>query len=133
VLAKLLAALHNVEFREWIEDLDAFLSAAGAVLLLDETGSGIKNRALHAMALGATVIGTAAALEGIPVRPGSDAIICFTSDEFATAIGQVQRSGEKPSAMELAAAEFVCRHYSDSAITRQWAKLFQDAIEGRKG
>ena len=110
--------------RERFPELDATLARAGPVLLPDDSGTGIKNHAIHAMALGTIVIGTPAALEGIPVESGRHAFICCAQADFGSTIAMLRSPGADPLPIERAASRFVREHYSDDVVSVQWKPCF---------
>jgi glycosyltransferase involved in cell wall biosynthesis len=130
-LKRILDKHPNVTFREWVPDMNILLAQSGAVLLVDDSGTGLKTRALHAMALGTVVIGTPITLEGIPVEDGKNAFICSSAAAFAAAIGKVQTGSREIAEMEEATLRFVEGHYSEQLVAGQWQALFREAVEGR--
>lgn len=129
-LKRMLDKHSNVTFREWVPDVDILLARSGAVLLVDDDGSGLKNRAIYAMALGTVVIGSPRALEGMPVEDGKNVFICASTAAFVAAIMKVQTGSHEITKMEEAAIRFVEERYSDQVISKQWMALFRDSVEG---
>lgn len=124
-LKRILKDCPNTEYLAWTHDVDELLAGARAVLLLDENGTGIKNRAIHAMSLGKIVIGTSCALEGIPVQNRKHAFICDRPNEFAEAIADVSRMTElQVSDMKIEIIKFVRAHYSDEIVSQRWQSIF---------
>jgi len=75
-----------VEFVDWVEDFDAELAKAGVVVLPDQTGTGLKNRLIHALALARPVVSTSAVAEGIDVQSGTHLLVADTAKAFADAM-----------------------------------------------
>jgi glycosyltransferase involved in cell wall biosynthesis len=119
----------NVSFEQWLPDLNGQIARSGAVILPDDSGTGIKNRALHAMALGTVVIGSPSALEGILVEDKRDSFICGSADDYAAAIRRVCSILPEIADMERNALSLIETHYSDKAVSELWLALFQNAIE----
>ncbi len=126
-LQQILDASPMTEYSRWVPDLDDLLANATAVIMPDESGTGIKNRALHAMALGSPVIGTPAALEGTDVEDGKHALVCTSSAEFVSAIQRVLLDPRLVASMEQEAVCFVAKHYSKSVVSEQWLDLLREA------
>lgn len=122
----------QVSFLEWAPDLDRMLMQCGAVLLLDQSGTGLKNRVIHAMSLGAVVIGTPSAFEGIPVTDRKDAYICRTPGEFGAAIREVERNQANIGTIQEAGSRLVEELYSDAGVSRQWLALFAERCLSRQ-
>ena len=126
---KALIALHpNVEFLDWVDDLTALIAASAAVILPDASGTGIKNRTLHALALGTAVIGSPSALEGIPVASGTNAFECNTADEFVAAIHVIRNEPATAAAIEQAGPHLIDERYSRRVVGGQWMALLQSLM-----
>jgi glycosyltransferase involved in cell wall biosynthesis len=112
------------EFIEWAPDADAVLRAADAVILPDRSGSGLKNRTLHAMALGLPVVGSGYAFEGIPARSGFEAFIADDPETFAAALSLLWRDVARRRRVGVDAKAFVDQHYGESAVAAKWVALY---------
>ncbi|MDR7295728.1 glycosyltransferase involved in cell wall biosynthesis [Pelomonas aquatica] len=124
--AELRKLADGVEFLTWIDDVSALLSSCDVVALPDQSGTGLKNRVLEAMALGVPVVGTSHAFEGIPVSDGQEAYTRDTVAGFTSALIEIARTADLQR-MGRAAAEFVRRTYSFDAIVDQWEDVYATA------
>ncbi len=71
----------------FVDDLDSFLRQQALVILPDNFGSGIKNRALEAGARGIPLLATPAALEGLGWTPAECYVLAYSNrDSFRAAM-----------------------------------------------
>ena len=123
--ASLLAAAGpHVTFMQWVDDVDSVLRSGCVVVLPDASGSGMKNRALHAMACGVPVVGTHFAFEGIAAQ---NDVACMVRDNaygFAVALGQLLTDEGKAQAIGHAGRQLVLDRYSLSAVVDGWRALY---------
>jgi glycosyltransferase involved in cell wall biosynthesis len=121
----LLAAIGaDVRFLTWVDDVDAMLRAADVVVLPDASGTGLKNRAIHAMACGVPVVGTPHAFEGFDVTDESNAMVKASPEAFADAISRLLSSSTAAKCMAAAGRKFALAGYSADSVSRQWQALY---------
>jgi len=122
------AKVPDAAFLTWVDDVDAVLRKADAVVLPDQNGTGLKTRALQAMACGVPVIGTPEVFEGFPVTDGLQAMVRQSPEQFAAAILEVLASPERANEIATAGREFAINGYGLDAVVSQWELLYQEAI-----
>lgn len=109
----------------YVEDLDAVLSAATALLAPLRFGSGIKIKMLEAFARGIPVVATTSATEGIPVT-GDGAQGCLVADDLAAwpelLAGLVDPG--RNDALSTAARAFYDATYSRDVVHAQYDQVF---------
>lgn len=129
---RLRSACPGARFLAWVDDVDAMLQSADVVVLPDASGTGLKNRALHAMACRVSVIGSEFAFEGIPVEHGNEAFVCSDPKGFAEALGILLSSPALRGETASRAARFVRERYSMERVRDQWLALYDEvvALEG---
>lgn len=118
----------TVKFLTWVDDVDAVVSAASAVLLPDASGSGMKNRALHAMACGVPVIGTRYAFEGFDVVDGRDCFVSNDATAFAGAINALMVDVDMRARVGKQGCALVNDKYSLDAIADGWQRLYLSVV-----
>lgn len=120
----------NVHASTWVEDLDALIQAATLVVLPDKAGTGIKTRALQALACGAAIVGTRVAFEGLQdyVQSGTHCMIANTPDELALHLDELLSDNGKRKAIGDAASALVRTHLSWSHLGPQYETLYFDAV-----
>lgn len=116
----------HVDFVDWVDDIDQFLRKAAVVVLPDADGTGLKNRAVHAMACGVPVVGTPPAFEGIPAVDGQHAMVRATPQAFAAAVDQLLGHPAQAQQVAQAGQRFALEGYSLNAVAAQWAALYGD-------
>jgi glycosyltransferase involved in cell wall biosynthesis len=87
-----------------VDDIRPYYWEAAAVAAPMRTGAGMRNKVIHAMACGAPVVATPAALEGVPEEAAVHALVGTTAEEVAAAIVTTLRDREG-SAVRAKAAE----------------------------
>ena len=128
-LKRLLDKWPGVTFSAWATDLNALLAQSGAVILPDDSGTGIKNRTVHAMALGVVVIGSPAALEGVPVEDGVNALVCRNEKEFAATIVRAGVASASVLDLERNAVRLVEDYFSEEVVSQKWLTILREALE----
>lgn len=121
----------NVYASTWVDDLDALIQTATLVVLPDKAGTGIKTRALQALACGAAIVGTKVAFEGLQeyVQNGTHCMIANTPDELALQLNELLSDDTKRKAMGNAATTLVRTHLSWSHLGPQYEALYFHAVE----
>lgn len=116
----------RVRLEGFVEDLDAALARATAVLGPLRFGSGVKIKMLEALARGVPLLATGVAAEGIPLRPGGGdgALI---EDDLARwpALVRALTDPRRNAALSAAARDFFVRTYSHEVVTRQYDAIFE--------
>jgi glycosyltransferase involved in cell wall biosynthesis len=130
---QLKVACPGARFLLWLDDVDATLRSADVVVLPDASGTGLKNRTLHAMACQVPVIGSAYAFEGIPVEEGQEAFVRSDPKAFAEALVQLLESPELRRSVADRGARFVRERYGLERIRDEWLALYAEivAMDGR--
>lgn len=120
----------NVHASNWVEDLDALIRAATVVVLPDKAGTGIKTRALQALACGTPIVGTKVAFEGLQeyARSGEHCMIAGDSDELASQLREILSDTDKRRALGLAATELARTQLSWSLLGPKYEAMYFDAV-----
>ena len=114
----------EIRFLAWHDDIDALLRSADVVVLPDAAGTGLKNRAVHAMACGVPVVGTATAFEGFDVADECDAMVKSTAETFADAITRVLSNPAGARKIAVAGQKFALGRYGALAVGQRWLALY---------
>lgn len=69
-----------------VDDVRPYLQHAAAVVAPMRVARGVQNKALEAMAMARPLVATSAALEGIDVRDGEEAIVADAAEAFAASV-----------------------------------------------
>lgn len=119
----------RVEISSWVDDFNAVLTQATAVVLPDKAGTGIKTRALQAMARGKPLVGTEVALEGIRdvVVNGEHCLIASDIEGVTTMLGQLIGDQERCRMIGASAIELVARGFLVRLID-EYEDMYRSAV-----
>jgi sugar transferase (PEP-CTERM/EpsH1 system associated) len=81
-----LAADPAVTISGTVEDVRPYLGSATVSICPMVSGSGIQNKMLEAMAMGAPVVATSLACQALQVKPGRDVLVTDTAEGFSAAV-----------------------------------------------
>ncbi|MDQ8208217.1 glycosyltransferase [Coraliomargarita sp. SDUM461003] len=112
-----------VHFLEWVEDLDSYLSESVAIVLPDEVGTGIKNRAIYAMGSGCVVLGKSAAFQSIPAISRSHCIQLNSWSKLEDELNYILDSFSESARIRSNAALLIEDYNSSSKIIKSWEQL----------
>jgi polysaccharide biosynthesis protein PslH len=87
-----------------------------------ESGTGIKNKLLEAMAAGAPAVATPVACQGLAVRDGVELRVADSDEAFAAALRDVLRA---PGALGDAALEYVRANHDWDAVADAYAEVYE--------
>ena len=87
-------------------------------------GAGVKGKVNLAMSYGVPVVATPAAVEGMHLAPGEDAMVAEDPEQFATAIERLYRDESLWQRLAAAGVENVRRHFSRAVAREALQKLF---------
>jgi glycosyltransferase involved in cell wall biosynthesis len=120
----------NAEYYSWIEDFDDFIGEADVVLVPDTAGApGAKTRVVQAMALGAAVVGTRTAFEGIPLTSGIQGVIYDSAEECACALINLLGNMADRRRIGLAAATLAANQYSLDRVGPMYEAIYVSAVD----
>jgi glycosyltransferase involved in cell wall biosynthesis len=105
-----------------VPDLRPHLWAAGVYACPMESGTGIKNKLLEAMAAGAPAVATPLACQGLTVRDGVELRIADDDEAFAAAIVATLRS---PGGLGDAARQYVTAHHDWDVVADAYAAVYE--------
>jgi glycosyltransferase involved in cell wall biosynthesis len=119
----------NVHVIEWTDNLNLFLSTMDLAVLPDLSGTGLKNRTLHAMALGLPTLGSKYAFEGINIGETSSKVVCTTSQDYLNKIIELSISIEQRLDLATQLKAAISNNYDATVIALEWEKLYSATIE----
>jgi sugar transferase (PEP-CTERM/EpsH1 system associated) len=109
-----------------VEDIRPYVRAAAVYIVPLRVGGGTRLKIFEALAMGKAVVSTTIGAEGLPVRDGENIVLADTPQDFASRVTDLLRDREHRRQLGIAARRLVERHYSWSAVARQ----FEDILEG---
>jgi glycosyltransferase involved in cell wall biosynthesis len=97
----------------------------GATLVVSplQSGTGLKNKVVEAMACGKVVIGSKLSFDGIPVKSGTHAVIAESANDYLEAIKYYLDHLEDRSKLQTAASALIKKHFDLVNIVSMWKKL----------
>jgi glycosyltransferase involved in cell wall biosynthesis len=105
-----------------VPDLRPYLWGAAVYACPMESGTGIKNKLLEAMAAGAPAVATPLACQGLAVRDGPHLRIADSDVAFAAAVTDVLRD---PGGLADAARAYVTAHHDWDAVADAYAAVYE--------
>jgi glycosyltransferase involved in cell wall biosynthesis len=122
----------KVTFIEWAPDPAVILRESDVVILPDPVGTGLKNRAIQAMAAGKLLIAMPAGLEGIPARHQVHALVAQSPDTVGNHLVRALTDPDIIPRLGAAGHELVRRHFDPRSVVRQWRDLYAYLSSCRK-
>lgn len=108
-----------------VPDMRPYLWGTGVYACPMESGTGIKNKLLEAMAAGAPAVASPLACRGLTVRDGREVRIADDDEAFAAALVATLRA---PRALGDAARQYVIGHHDWDAIARAYVAVYESVI-----
>jgi len=122
-----LAVLPGVEVTGFVPSMADTLNTASVAIAPMQSGAGIQNKVLEAMACGRAVVTTTIGLGGIEARPDAEVIVADGADEFAGAVTRLLRDDGRAAELGQAARACVLERYTwdraADAVDRIYAEL----------
>jgi polysaccharide biosynthesis protein PslH len=123
------AALANrpgVEVVADAPDLRPLLCAAAVFACAMESGTGIKNKLLEAMACGTAAVATPLAVQGMAARDGHELVVADGDEAFATAVVNLLLDADRRERLGDAARRYVERAHSWDAVAQAYEALYDE-------
>lgn len=120
----------NITASNWINDLNSLIQQSTIVILPDRTGTGIKTRALQALACGSVVIGTSIAFEGLQdfVTDKVDCIISKDISGITDAVIFLLANKSKCSEIRSAAVNLTKSSLSMASLLPEYEAMYRVAV-----
>jgi glycosyltransferase involved in cell wall biosynthesis len=119
----------NITVTGYMEDPYVILNSCLAVIAPMQTGAGIQNKVLEAMALGTiNVVTSLAAKPIIGAAHGEHFLIADTADAFCNTILDVFKSPEKYVLIKKSARNFISSHYTWRSYEHEYIKAIEDSF-----
>lgn len=106
-----------------------YLQDATVVISPLQSGAGLKNKVLEAMACEKVVVGSQLSFDGIPIRNEVDAIIASNADDYVLQIKKYIDNPAKSEQVGRNAAQLIRAKFDINRTIGEWRQL----IEGTKG
>jgi sugar transferase (PEP-CTERM/EpsH1 system associated) len=123
-----LAESHGVELPGFVPDLMAELAAADLAIAPLQSGAGIQNKVLEAMATGTPVVSTSMANAGIRAAVGKEILVANSAREFGAAIGRLLCDARRRATLGANGRDLVLREFSWQAAGNLFAEAVSAAL-----
>jgi glycosyltransferase involved in cell wall biosynthesis len=114
-----LATNPNIHITGTVPDIRPYLRKATLAVAPVPYGAGIQNKVLEALACGTAVITTHQAVSALMASPGSDLLVCDTSEEFGKIILELLGNPERREKIQHAGRKYVETYH-------EWSKIVSD-------
>lgn len=128
-LRRRLACVPGLSLVDWVSDYVGALSAANVMVAPDQSGTGLKNRVLQAMAVGCPVVGSPVALEGFAVQDGVHAVECVDSEDMGHEIARLLADEGLRRRIGANGRHLARTQYSLNAVGARWRALVERVVE----
>jgi polysaccharide biosynthesis protein PslH len=128
-----LATRDGVEVTGTVRDLRRWLCRADVFVCAMTSGTGIKNKLLEAMAVGAPCVATPLATQGLAVQHGVHLLVGSDAVEVAARTAQVLGRPELGYRLGAAARQHVASRFTWAAVGQAYERLYQDVVAGHEG
>lgn len=125
-----LAEERDVRVTGFVDDLGDHVARAAVVVLPIRVGTGIRMKALHAMAMGKPLVSTPLGTQGIAVSSGHHASIAESADEFAESVLELLADPQRQQEYRRNARALVEREHDWPTITRQLTGFYEEVLAG---
>lgn len=120
-----LAALDGVEVSGTVPDVRPWLWAAEVFACPMQSGTGIKNKLLEALACGVPCVTSPLACQGLDVSSGRELLVARDEDAFASAVVELLEDRARRTALALAGRRYVAEHHGWPAVGRAYEELYR--------
>ena len=116
-----------------VESLDPYWVRASVYVLPMRTGSGVRFKALEAMAAGVPIVSTRLGMEGIDAEPERHYLAADGADAFARAIGRLLDDADLRGRLAERARRLVRERYDWRVVAPSLLAVYRDVGRGAEG
>lgn len=116
----------QIEWEAYVADVCPAYRRAEIVVAPLVASAGTNIKILEAMAMGKAIVATQAAVHGLDIRPGVEAVIVGETGEMAQAVAGLMESAQRRAELGRAARRKAETRYSWDAIARRQAELYRE-------
>jgi glycosyltransferase involved in cell wall biosynthesis len=120
---------NNITITGFVEDPFVILKSAMAVIAPMQTGAGIQNKVLEAMALGTITILTSLAARPIDkAMNGEHFLVADSADDFCNIITDIMEHTQKYDKIKQNARDFIQQHYTWQAYEKEYIRIIESNL-----
>jgi polysaccharide biosynthesis protein PslH len=120
-----LSRLEAVDVVGEVPDLRPWLTGSRVYVCPMQSGTGIKNKLLEAMASGLPCVATPLALQGLQARDGVELLVGETPEELASHVVRLLEDDELAQTLGNAARRYVCAQHDWTAVGAAYERLYE--------
>ncbi len=124
-----LAESHGVEFTGFVPDLNAVLADADLAVAPMQSGAGIQNKVLEAMAVGTPVVATRLGNAGIQAAHGREILIASSPERFAAQVEALLDDAMLHARISAGGLDLVNNRFHWRNAARRVAEALEEAAE----
>ncbi len=121
---KALASEH-VEVTGWVDDIWSYLEMASVVVTPMQSGSGLQNKILQALAIGACVVTTPIGFEGLVAEEGQPHV-AESDDDMVSQISQLLDHPEQRKSEGEKSIGYIRKNYSYEVIRDKFKRFLEE-------
>lgn len=118
----------GVEITGFVPDVHAFLKTSTVAIAPMQSGSGIQNKVLEAMATGTPVVATSYGIGSLPVQSGQHLLIADSPQEFAQSVIQLLSDQKLHRAIAINARQMVEASFTWEQAVQRLETIYQNAL-----
>ena len=120
-----LGSTPGVEVTGFVQDVRPYLAEAAVVVLPMVSGSGIKNKAMEAFAMGRPVVATSLGVAGVEAEPGRDLLVADEPAAFADAVVRLIADPQVAARLGAAGRRLVEERYTWDECARRYDEVYR--------
>jgi sugar transferase (PEP-CTERM/EpsH1 system associated) len=126
-----LAARPGVRVTGFVPEMAAVLREAAVAVAPMQSGAGMQNKILEAMACGIPVVTTTLGLGAIAARPGEEVLVEDDPARFAASVVALLRDGDRRRALGASGRAYVNAHHSWEEAARRVDAMYATLVGAR--
>ena len=126
------AARAGVRVTGTVSDVRPFVAEGAVSVVPLRVGGGTRLKIFEALAMGKAVVSTSIGAEGLPLTPGEHYLAADEPADFARAVVDLLRDGERRRCLGEAGRQLVEARYSWAETARAFEAYLEEAIAGRR-
>ncbi|EMA44813.1 glycosyltransferase [Halococcus saccharolyticus] len=120
-----LDAVEGVTVTGFVEDIHTYIDRASVVVIPIRVGTGVRMKALHAMAMGKPMVTTPVGIQGIDVEDGRHVSVAEDASSFATATLELLSDPERQRRYARNARRLIETNHDWTTIVRELERYYE--------
>lgn len=124
-----LNATEGVTVTGFVEDIHTYVDRASVIVVPIRVGTGVRMKALHAMAMGKPMVTTPVGIQGIDVEDGRHVSVAEDASAFATATLDLLSDPERQRRYARNARQLIETNHDWTTIVRELERYYEEAAQ----